>query len=188
MAEPRVSIATVVIAVSLMVAACAVQTTNTGDPTATTPPTAATIGTASPSARASALPSQSPDDSPRICPDFFTPPPYDAFRPVPGISVRAIDKGHIEITNASSRAYYFGVSHWVTEENLVCGRGVIDHSSRGGRIARGATVERLGGSTPEVPVTVAVWANPCGEGCNRPPIGNYVVPVSSVEPPVPIAS
>jgi hypothetical protein len=95
---------------------------------------------------------------------------------------------HFEITNATSRTYYFGVFQWTTEDKLVCGRGVIGRDAPGGRVRSGATVEGLGGSTPEVPVTVAIWAIPCGEGCNDVPIGEFVVPISAVEPPQPGAT
>jgi hypothetical protein len=175
------------ITASLVVAACSALVGNSLDPNVTPPP-AATVASPSPSAGPSQASSPTPDISPAVCTDFFTPPPYDAFRPVPGISVRAIDKTHFEIANTTSRTYYIGVTSWDTEDNLVCGRGVIDHSNNGGRLRPGRTVQRGGGSTPEVPLTVSIWANPCGEGCYRKPIGQYVVPLSSIEPPTPLAS
>jgi hypothetical protein len=144
------------------------------------------ITTARPSPRPA---TPSPEVSSRTCAGLFTPPPYEAFLPVPGISVRAIDRAHFEITNATSRTYYFGGMHWATEDNLVCGRGVVGRDSvPGGRLRPGAIVERGGGSTPDSPLTVSIWADPCGEGCDRVPLGQYLVPVSMVEPPEPVAS
>jgi hypothetical protein len=161
--------------ITIVVAACG------STATASPPPM-----TAQPSPR---LATPTPDVSPRTCVGLFTPPPYDAFLPVPGVSVRAIDRAHFEITNATSRTYYFGGMHWATEDNLVCGRGVVGRDSvPGGRLGPGATVEGGGGSTPDSPMTGSIWADPCGEGCDRVPLGQYLVPVSMVEPPVPVAS
>jgi hypothetical protein len=185
MARARGRIPYLAIPAALLVLACTELTVNSLDPTVTPPPTEITLAIPSPPVGTSPPVSQSPDVSPATCTDFFTPPPYDAFSPVPGISVRTIDKGHFEITNATSRDYYFGATFWVTEDNLVCGRGVTDHSAPGGRVPRGSTVAGLGGSTLETPLTVSIWASPCGDGCYRDPIGKYVVPVSSVEPPSP---
>jgi len=199
MPNTRPTIVTLLIAAALMFAACSAQPSNSG------PPYLASASTASSSVRASAVPSQSPDptvgssvgasmvpsespqDSPRHCLAFFTPAPYDSFRPVPGVAVRAINKGRFEITNGTSLTYYGGVTTWVTEDDLVCGRGVIGHDSLVGRIAPGATVDWSGGSTADVPLTVAIWDSPCGEGCYRTPVGAYVVPISSVEP-VPLST
>jgi len=115
------------------------------------------------------------------CPDF-TPPPYDELRPVPGIAVRVIDKAHFEITNATTWTYFGRVMSWVTEDDLVCGRGVIGHDSPVGRIGSGETIEWWDGSTADVPVTVEIWDHPCGEGCEGAPIGAYLVPMSPLEP------
>jgi len=122
------------------------------------------------------------------CGDRFTPPPYDRLPAVPGISVRVIDKAHFEVVNATDRDYYFKVVQWMTEDNLVCGRGVVGHDSFSSPVPSRATVEAGGGSTTEVPVTVAIWDRPCGEGCNVSPIGEYVVPISMVEPPQPLST
>jgi hypothetical protein len=118
------------------------------------------------------------------CPDF-TPPPYDSFEPVPGVSVRVINKGLFEVTNTTDRAYFGKVFTWQTEANLVCGQGVLGHDSVIGQIAPGSTVQWFSGSTPDVPMTVEIWDSPCGEGCYREPLGAYLLPVSSIEP-VPI--
>lgn len=166
---------TAIAGLAIVVAACNSTAVSSPSPAITTQPWAR-------------LASQTPDVSRPTCLDLFTPPPYDAFRPVPGISVRAIDQVHFEITNATSRTFYFGVFQWTTEDNLVCGRGVIGRDVSGGLVPSGATVDGLGGSAPEVPATVAIWARPCGEGCNDVPIGEFVVPISAVEPPQPGAT
>jgi hypothetical protein len=119
------------------------------------------------------------------CTKFFTPPPYDAFAPVPGVTVRAIDKAHFQITNGTSHTYYVGLTQWVNEDNLVCGRGVVDQSHSGGRLRPRETFDGIGGSASDAPLTVSVWDQPCGDGCTRTPLGQYVVPASSVEPPFP---
>ena len=113
-------------------------------------------------------------------------PPYGAPDPVSGISVTAKDKGHTQITNATSRTYYYQLSRWPTDQ-LVCGMGRHEEALQKGPIAAGRTVEIGEASTPEVPVTIEIWDAPCGEGCERPPIGAYVVPVSPTEP-VPVST
>jgi hypothetical protein len=119
------------------------------------------------------------------CGDLFTAPPFDALPPVPGISVRVIDKAHFEVTHVTDRDYYLKVVTWSTEDNLVCGRGITGHDGFASPLFAGTTVQAGGGSTVEVPVTVAIWDRPCGEACSDPPIGEIIVPISMVEPPPP---
>ena len=126
------------------------------------------------------IPATDPASISRQCPNQ-TWPPYGAPDPVPGISVTAKDKGHTEIINATSRTYYYQLSRWPTDQ-LVCGLGQHEQGLQKGPIAAGRTVEIGEGSTPDVPVTIEIWDAPCGEGCDRPPIGAYVVPVSTIEP------
>jgi hypothetical protein len=161
------------LAAPLLAAACLAQASPSA-PTMTT-----TGSTASASEVVSAPPSESHGISGQ-CADRSW-PPYRGPSPVIGISVRAIDKGHLEITNATSRTYYYRVSRWVTMQ-LDCGRGVTEQEAVRGPIAAGETIEIGGGSTPDVPATVGIWDRPCGEACSAPPIGLIVVPVSSVEP------
>lgn len=141
-----------------------------------------------PAASTPPLVSPSPRGSVPQCTEFFTPPPYDSFTPIPGITVRAVDKAHFEITNSTLGTYYVGVAQWVTEDDLICGRGVIAHSSPGGQLPRNGTFQGTGGSEPEAPLVVSIWDDPCGDECTRPPVGKYVVPVSPVDPPAPGAS
>lgn len=164
------------LAAPLLLAACLAQPVS-GEATATTPG-----AVASPS-EPPALPSDSFPASPQ-CPDH-TWPPYRV-GPVAGISVRAINKGHTEITNPTNRTYYYRVSRW-SAAHLLCGHDLVEHEVERGPIAAGETIDYTGGSTPDAPLTVAIWDGPCGEACHRPPIGLYVVSVSSVEP-VPIST
>ena len=122
------------------------------------------------------------------CGSLVPAPAYASMAPVPGISLRAIDKAHFELRNATARRYYFAVYSWQTADNLVCGRGVTFRESIAGSVDPGSTFLVDGGSTPEMPATVSIWDAPCGEACDRPPLGQYVVPLSSIEPPVPVQS
>ena len=122
------------------------------------------------------------------CGSLFPAPAYASMAPVPGISLRAIDKAHFEVRNATARRYYFAVYSWQTADNLVCGRGVTFRESIEGSVDPGSTFLVDGGSTPEMPATVSIWDAPCGEACDRPPIGQDVVPLSSIEPPGPVQS
>jgi hypothetical protein len=109
-------------------------------------------------------------------------------RAVPGISIRVIDKAHFEVTNATDRDYYFKVIGWTSYENLVCGRGVIGHDGFGSPVSAGATVQAGGGSSSDIPVTVAIWDRPCGDGCDDSSIGQVLVPISTIEPPLPMST
>jgi len=107
---------------------------------------------------------------------------------VPGVAVHAVDTAHFEITNSTDRDYYFKAIAWSTDDNLACGRGVNGHDVFNGRISAGMTTQGVGGSTPEVPMTVAIWPEPCGDGCTEPSVGDFVIPISTVEPPRPGAT
>lgn len=94
----------------------------------------------------------------------------------------AIDRLHAQIINSTSQTYYYRISRWPTEQ-LVCGFGRHEQDLQDGPIAATETVEFSESSTPDTPVTVAIWDEPCGEGgCDGPPMGLYVVPISTVEP------
>lgn len=169
----RLRLVALSLAAPLLVAACLAQASQS-EPRMTTPGS-----TASASEVVPAPPSESPSVSGQ-CPDQSW-PPYGGPSPVSGISARAIDKGNLEITNATSRTYYYRVSSWVAWQ-LVCGRGIVEEEAVRGPIGAGETIKIGDGSTPDVPVTVGIWDQPCGEACTGPPIGLIVVPVSSVEP------
>jgi hypothetical protein len=169
-------------AVMLLAAACAASIGGV-DPTGSARPPGTPDPAPSPSVDVTALVSQNPATSPRVCQDYFTPPPEEIAGP---ISVRVIDKTHFEIINATNRIYYLTVRYWVVEDNLVCGRGWLDHRDVLGRIRPGARLERSGGSTPgEIPTRVELWAEPCPDNCHREPDGEYELPTSTVEPPEP---
>ena len=190
MARARVSIATMPfaaplwIAAALWIAACTTIVYRV-EPTSSPGPSSTPIPVASSPAASPGLPPATPTAPPLTCSEPFVFPAFDAFVPVPGVSVRAIDRAHVEITNATTHTYYVGASFWVTEDNLVCGRGVIEQATSWGRLRPGRTIERGGGSSSEIPLTISIWEVPCSDGCTRDPIGQYLVPVSSVEPPVP---
>ena len=113
-------------------------------------------------------------------------PPYEAPNPIAGISIVVRDKGHFEITNATSATYYYEIGRWPTAQ-LVCGLGRIEQGMQSGPVGAGKTVQIGEGSTADVPITVKIWDAPCGDGCDRPPIGSYLVPVSTIEP-VPVST
>lgn len=136
-----------------------------------------TMGT---SAAPTASPTRSPIESQGQCPNWTLPPDVGP-SPVPGITVRAVDRGHFEITNATGRTYYYRVSTWFTDL-LDCGLGVTESETVRGPIKAGETIEVGEGSTKKVSVTVGIWDQPCGEACSSPPIGWIFVPVSSIEP------
>src|ERR1051326_8602769 len=101
--------------------------------------------------QASPWPSPTFEAARLTCVDRYTPPPYDAMHPVAGVSLRVIDKGHFEVTNATDRDYYFKIVRWITED-LVCGRGVTGEDGFASPIASGATVAVSGGSTADLPL------------------------------------
>src|SRR5262245_61429485 len=121
MAHGTFRVRTVAIVATVLVVAYAALSVTRPESRETPPPSRDTIAIASPAMSPTPPASTRPGTSPAMCTDFFTPPPYAAFTPIPGVSVRAIDKGHFEITNATDRTYYFGVTSWITEDNLVCG-------------------------------------------------------------------
>lgn len=134
----------------------------------------------SPSEHSGNGPTSTPIVSQGQCPDWTLPPDVGP-SPVPGITVRAVDKGHLEIANETSQTYYYRVSAWSTDL-LVCGLGVTESEYVRGPIKAGETIEVGEGSTKKVPVTVGIWDQPCGEACSSPPIGWIFLPVSSIEP------
>lgn len=136
-----------------------------------------TIGT---SAAPTASPTRSPIKSHGQCPNWTVPPDVGS-GPVPGITVRAIDRGRFEITNATGRTYYYRVSAWFTDL-LDCGLGVTESEYVRGPIKAGETIEVGEGSTKLVSVTVGIWDHPCGEPCTSTPIGWIFIPVSPIEP------
>jgi hypothetical protein len=171
----RLRIAGLVLTTPLLVAACWAQTGSVGNaresPAATSTAAPATVA---------ASPSSSPSLS-AGCPNHM--PPDGGLVPLPGISIRSINRGQIEIANTAGRVYYFWVTAWVVAGDLVCGRGLLANDFMLGPIAAGETA--LVGVMEGVPITVEVWDRPCGEGCVRPPVGTSVVPMSSLDPPIP---
>lgn len=163
--------------VALLICGCSAPI-ESADPTLTPSPFES-VGSTEPAA------SQIAGQTPPACDDLLTPPPYSSLPPVSGLSVRAIDKARFEISNTTGQTYYFKSFSWQTENDLPCGPGVIAHELATGPVDAGSKVLVDGGSTTGVAVTVSVWLEPCGEGCDRPPSGQYVVPISTIEPPRP---
>lgn len=120
------------------------------------------------------------------CGSLFPAPEYGSFAAVAGITVRAIDRGRFEIRNGTMQPYYFAVYYWETADNLVCGSGVISQNPISGPVEPESSFVVSGGSTLAMPATVLIWDDPCGDGCTRPPIGEYVVPLSDVPAPLPV--
>jgi hypothetical protein len=167
-----------ILAAPLLAAACWAQSGEAASdsrlPTATI-----AVSSPTPTVPASATAPASPSPSGQ-CPNRM--PPDGGLVPVPGVTIRSINRAQIEIENAANRVYYFRVAAWVAE-NLVCGRGLVANEFSLGPVAAWKTA--LVGVMQGVPITVEVWDRPCGEGCVRPPVGTTVVPMSSLEPPIP---
>jgi hypothetical protein len=131
-------------------------------------------------------PAPSPTASPSVVASAYgtcpgqTWPPYGSVGSVPGISVNVIDQGHLQLISSAARTYYYVVSRWTTDL-LTCGIGTTEQEGMYGPIRPGETVDFAKGSTQDVPLTIKISERKCGEGgCPRPPIGLYLVPVSSV--------
>ena len=159
-----------VVAVASTLGACTAGPVSS--PTQTAPPASPTI---SPS---SSLVQPSPCASPNAAASW---PPYAVPDHVPGISVQAVDSGHTEITNSSDRTYFYRVSRWPSSQTS-CSAAREEAEVERGPVGPGSNVVSAAGSSAAAPLTVAIWDQPCGEGCSSPPIGVMVVPVSSIKP------
>lgn len=167
---------------SLALAACVGSASPSGVPATAGGPSfevQATPG-ATPAATASATPSPSTPST--FCPGR-TWPPYP-LGGIPGIAAVSTDRATIEITNRTSRTFYYRVSGWQPDQFETC-RALGEVEAQRGPIAPGAT-ERVivdpGWQQAGVPVTVALWDKPCGEACVREPVAAMVVELSPVEP------
>ena len=125
--------------------------------------------------------------SPSAAPPTFcagrTWPPY-RLGGIPGITATSRDRATIEITNGTTRTYYYRVSGWHPEQFETC-RAFDEREVERGPIAPGATVQAMiwaFGDRLDVPVTVAFWDEPCGEACHREPIAAMQVLRSAIEP------
>jgi hypothetical protein len=162
------------LAASVIVVACWAQTPL---PRASDSPATTSGSVEMPAGPISATPSAS---LPLQCP--YTLPPFTGLTPVTGISIRSVDRAHLEIANATDRTYYFKVYSWWVYD-LDCGRGLVSREGPNGPIAPGETM--LVWVEEHAPISVAVWDRPCGEGCRRAPVGQVLVPMSSLDPPSP---
>jgi hypothetical protein len=111
-------------------------------------------------------------------------PPY-ASAGLPGLTARSRDRATIEITNATGRTYYYRVAGWEAAKFETC-EALGEEEVEEGPIAPGSTVQVsivAFMDRPDVPVTVAFWDKPCGEGCQRDaPAAALVVERSALEP------
>ena len=110
-------------------------------------------------------------------------PPY-RLGEVVGLAVDSTHRATIEITNRATLTYYYRVAGWEPAQFETC-RALAEVEAQRGPIAPGAT-ERVA-IDPNwwqsgVPVTVAFWDEPCGEGCQREPFAATQVELSPVEP------
>ena len=111
-------------------------------------------------------------------------PPYLLGR-IPGVTATSRDRATIEITNRADRTYHYRVAGWHLDQFETC-RALGEQVVEEGPIAPGTTVlvtivafkDRI-----DVPIIVAMWDKPCGEGCQRAaPIGALLVARSPLEP------
>jgi hypothetical protein len=123
-----------------------------------------------------------PDAASGLCPDAPW-PPFD-LGGVPGITATSIDRATAELSNRSGRTWYYSAAAWTAERLETC-IGAIGHELQRGPVVDGAT-ERVDLSRyldqPVVPITIAFWDAPCGEACDRDPVGGLLLARSPVEP------
>lgn len=95
------------------------------------------------------------------------------------------DRATIEIVNHSDRTYYYRVAGWQPAQFETC-RALGEQEVQEGPIAPGATVQVMivaFADRMDVPIAVAFWDQPCGEGCQRAaPIAAMLVARSPLEP------
>ena len=111
-------------------------------------------------------------------------PPYQ-LGTIPGVTATSTSRATLQVTNRTERTYYYRVAGWQPAQFETCtalGAEEIEE----GPIARGATVQ-IGiaafADRIEVPITIALWAERCGEGCQRDaPIAAMLVERSPLEP------
>jgi hypothetical protein len=153
-------------------------------------PTEAPGGAVVPSvvASPSVVPAPAVHLSPSVAPPTFCPgrswPPYQ-LGSIPGITATSKDRATIEITNRTERTYYYRVAGWQPAQFETC-RALGEEEVEEGPIAPGGTVQVMivaFADRMDVPITVAFWDKPCGEGCQRAaPIAAMLVARSPLEP------
>jgi len=111
-------------------------------------------------------------------------PPFD-LGGIPGITATSRDRATIEITNRTDRTFYYRVAGWQPAQFETC-RAFGEEGVEEGPIAPGATVGVMIAAFADrmdVPITVAFWDEPCGEGCQRAaPLAAMLVERSPLEP------
>jgi len=122
------------------------------------------------------------DASATFCPGR-TWPPYP-LGGIPGITAKSTDRATIMIENQSGRTYYYRVSGWQLDQFETC-RALGEVEVQRGPIHAEATEwVKLQGDWEhmDVPITIAIWDEPCGEACQREPIAAMQVERSTFEP------
>ena len=111
-------------------------------------------------------------------------PPPAVVESIEGIAVRAIDRDHVEITNDSDATLYYQIAGWQTAQLEGC-VAVLEQVVEYGPLAPRTSITTTLGALAarlDVPVTVGIWDQPCGEGCDRPPLARISLQRSPVEP------
>jgi len=116
------------------------------------------------------------------CPDS-TWPPYEV-PPIAGITAVSTDRATVVITNRTNRLVFYRLAAWERAQLETC-IGILEMEIQRGPIAGGQTITTTLGpyiDRPDLPVTIAIWDAPCGEGCDLPPVGGMVIDRSTREP------
>jgi hypothetical protein len=171
---------------TLLLAACTPPALPPASPAPTvTPPV---VVSATPATGTAATPSPAGEPaaaSPTSCAGR-TWPPYPLGE-IEGITAVSTDRQTIEITNRTDRTYHYRVAGWQLDQFETC-LALGDYEVERGPIAPGATERVMVGANwwrMGVPVTVGLWDERCGEGCNREPTGAIDIELA---PNVPLAS
>lgn len=117
------------------------------------------------------------------CPPSTWPP--DELAGAPGVTARSVDRTTVEISNGTARAYWYRVAGWEPLTVESC-RVWLEAEVERGPIEAGATMRVGLGALAErfdLPITIALWDEPCGEDCRRGPDAAMLVVRSPLEPP-----
>lgn len=100
------------------------------------------------------------------------------------MTATSIDRATVEIVNGTSRTYYYRVAAWQPEQFETC-RGLLESEIERGPLDPGTTVRVMLAAfveRPDVPISIAFWDKPCGEGCQHAPVAAILVARSPVTP------
>lgn len=101
----------------------------------------------------------------------------------PGVSARALDTVHVQISNTTDKELSYRISGWEMDR-LDCGIGAVEVEATRGPISAGTTltVDATPGGDLTLPMTVGIWEHHCGEACQEPPVALLLVTRSNVKP------